>query len=295
MNDSRSREPFIVIACSFRSFNNSTNDRIQHSYLNSLKDQKRVNIIVCAVQFGEIGIKEVLGDSGLEHLLIDLGSQKYSHTEVVLQTLKHFPGTKIFWSTVDLNFPSDFFYFASMQLESAWMVTSHPHIIDDERYPNDVAVWRRYKGYGFDLIGLSASAIETIKPDLISFRNVGWGGFEHQLIAFGRSRKPKTKKMINMAPRFFLSKYTNPKEELNEPNKLLQDEWYENYLNWLPWLEKQVPYRQYLDLKYCNFVFKTKLRLRLYMYFSYLKSIDFNYIKPPTLVMIASKVLRKLF
>jgi hypothetical protein len=262
--------------------------------LNSLKNQVKIKFVLCAVQFGEVGVKEALHDSGLEHLLIDLGSQKYSHTEVVLQASKQFPGIKIFWSTVDIRFPSDFLYYASAQLESAWMVTSHPHIIDDEQFTSDLQVWRRYLGYGFDLIGLSVSAVEAIKPDLLSNRNIGWGGFEHQLIAFGRSRRPRIKRMINMAPRFYLLKSTNPKEELNEPSKRLQEEWYENYLNWIPWLEKKNKYRQYLDLKYCNFVFKTKWWLRVYTYLSYLRSLNLNYIKPPTYVVTVSKILRKL-
>ena len=244
---------------------------IQQRFLNSIKEQNYDKFILNVVQFGETGIEDELIRNQLNYRYTDLGNQLFSHTKVMLHALKSFPESKIIWTTVDIELPAGFLKAASSDLDTEWMLLCHPHVVDGYQHKSNYETWKHFQGSGIDLVGFSPEACKSIENDLRTYHNKGWGGFEHQLVAFGHSNKPTSKTMKNLAPKFYLKKTTNPSESLGETSQRQQSQWNDNYQRWEPWLKKRRGNRKYLDLKYCVLVFNTNLYLRAPLYLSFKK------------------------
>jgi len=81
----------IVVSMTFRSFDGSTNDKIQRMFLQSVKGQTNQNFILAVTIFGETGVPEVLKELNIPHTIYHAGPgdyKKFSLSKVLLNGIR---------------------------------------------------------------------------------------------------------------------------------------------------------------------------------------------------------------
>lgn len=118
----------------FRSFDGSTNDKIQRMFLQSVKDQTYQNFVMAVTIFGEKGVPEALEEANLSHLLhyAEPGDyKKFSLTQVLLNGIRVCKKQKedciLLWINADNMLDPDYFErIASLRGEKIGGI-SYPH------------------------------------------------------------------------------------------------------------------------------------------------------------------------
>lgn len=141
----------------FRSFDDSANDKIQRMFLQGVKNQSYKNYVLAVTIFGETGVPEALKESGVPHILYyaeQTGWKKFSLTQVLLNGIRvskeQDESCILLWINADNMLEPDYFErIANLEGNKIGGI-SYPHI--QYRTIEDYKVKRggRYGWYGID-------------------------------------------------------------------------------------------------------------------------------------------------
>lgn len=221
----------LVVACTFRSFDGTSNDAIQRKFIESLALQKYPFHLVIT-QWNELGVEDALSAQGVKFSRISGTGEKWSLSQVFFNAQQLFPEANILWSTVDLSFSPHLFYDINSALLESDFVTSWPHLNTVDTLEGH----SRIHMSELDLVAISSRITKKVCEQITKHRNIGWGLFEHQLCAFARQASPKVRAGINIYNKAKITKTENPKTLLKELPERLRSELAENVARWKPWL-----------------------------------------------------------
>lgn len=216
----------VVIACTFRSFNGGPNDSIQKNFLDCLS-QQTIPVRLVVTQWGEIGVREALTESGIAFELVEKARGKWSHTEVLRNAVMYSSSSAIMWTTSDITFADNFIetFITNPKIDSGF-ATSWPH------YSINSESELRIRPYSeLDFVFLSSKIASQVSNLLDATPNIGWGLFENQLT--WACKKISGKRGLNLIRKVRAIKTDNPRVELSELPETLRLDWLANKERWL--------------------------------------------------------------
>lgn len=157
----------IIVSMTFRSFDGSTNDKIQRRFLQSVKNQTYQNFLMAVTVFGESGVPEALSEAGLARDLYYAPPgdyKKFSLTQVFLNGIRVCKEQKedciLLWINADNMLDPDYFErIANLEGEKVGGI-SYPHTsyptIEDHRMKRGA----KYGWYGIDSAFFSSDVFD---------------------------------------------------------------------------------------------------------------------------------------
>lgn len=147
----------IVVSMTFRGFDGSPNDKIQRTFLKSVKNQTYSNYILAVTIFGEKGVPEALTESGVPHVLHYAAPgnyKKFSLSYVLLNGIRvskeYNEESILLWINADNILDPDYFQRLANVTGKKIAGISYPHV----GYPSLDAglkkTFGRYGWYGLD-------------------------------------------------------------------------------------------------------------------------------------------------
>ncbi|WP_147453555.1 hypothetical protein [Eilatimonas milleporae] len=121
-----------IVACTFRDFTGTRNDRIQRAFLESLAAQTHAGIHLAVTLFGEKHVPDVIREYGLDATFFETGTpHKICCTELWTNaaSLVKRPDDTVFYTNVDHLFDPDFFVEVERLLPEDGSLISFPHRI----------------------------------------------------------------------------------------------------------------------------------------------------------------------
>jgi hypothetical protein len=192
-------------------------------------------------QWNEIGVLQALTKANVEFSFINGVGNKWSHSQVFNNAHLKFPNENIFWTTVDVSFEKNFFSLGETILNKYNFITSWPNSnLSSTLEKSNLST-------GLDTIGISHRVIDFVAKRVMEYPNIGWGLFEHQLVAFSQEANVYNKKGKNLVKYSFVSKSENPRGDLGEPLSRFGQERELNKLRWSEWLSYKKRHRYLSD------------------------------------------------
>ena len=249
-----------IVACTFRPFSGTSNDYIQDEFLKSIKAQT-VPVRLIVTEWGEVGVCEKLRNSGIPFELIQGTGDKFSHSQVFSNAYQKFPTLDIIWTTADVYFAPNFFEEITSALQKKNYAVSWPHY----KRQDEILTTLPRLTPELDLVGISKRITNQVSSRVNQYRNIGWGAFENQLIAFAQEAQGNPKFGSNISLNSKMWKTENPREQLNISTEKLRQESLENIKRWQGWLinrkRKKFISMNFLLLQFSNIPFKIRLSL----------------------------------
>lgn len=190
-----------------------------------------MTVDICAAQFGEAGVKEILQKSKTNFFLKNFKppkGAKYSQSVILDYGLEVFISkreyTHFIWSTCDFTFPDNF-------LEN--ILKYHPanqkctFILPQRQVKKNGFINPFAFNFGMDwfMYELSQERAQTFKRLNSDYDNIGWGCFEHFLSAVPHLLSMEISNVFKMGN---ILKYDNDRTAFNETRKKQIAEWNEN-------------------------------------------------------------------
>lgn len=177
----------------FRSFDGSTNDKIQKMFLQSVKSQTHQNFILAITVFGETGVPEALKEAGLPYILnyAEPGDyKKFSLTKVLLNGIKVSKEQSeeciLLWINADNMLDPDYFdRIANLPGEKIGGI-SYPHTSfrTIEKYRNKTDA--EYGWYGLDSAFFSSDVLDASFINVVEkYPNHDYLYFEAFMVGIG--------------------------------------------------------------------------------------------------------------
>lgn len=180
----------IIIATTFRSFNNNQNDKMQRRFLQSILKQSYQNYELAITVFQEKNVQETLeplfGDK-VRFYKSDDTEHRYSLTEVFENGISCGllnGGDIILWCTSDIILQKDFLKTINEKYSVGMAGISHPNIVIAEDSCNKIKVVEPMQiSRGIDCCFFDINLFKNKKVlDIIrKYRFYNWGIFEHFL------------------------------------------------------------------------------------------------------------------
>lgn len=269
----------IVVCTTFRSFDGSSNDRIQREFLRSLAAQTYSDLQLVVTLFGDAGVEEALREAAVPFAIFEgtTGDYRFSLTDVFMNGIacadSNGPKSSILlWTTCDVVFPPDFFAEIVRCFEQGDSGTSHPHRLAtsfddyaaghvDDAYPygrlspEAVNEGMDFVYFDADLFGPGSPARAVVEE----YRFVDWGLFEHFLTGIARLYAERRLNLWATAPAV---KIANDRTEGPETAAYFDRSWNRNYVPMRRFLDEHALGHEFLRLHDCHVQFELVARMR---------------------------------
>lgn len=269
----------IVVCTTFRSFDGSSNDRIQREFLRSLAAQTYSDLQLVVTLFGDAGVDEALREAGVPFATFEgtTGDYRFSLTDVFMNGIacadSNGPKSSILvWTTCDVVFPADLFAEIVRCFEPGDSGTSHPHRLAksfddyaaghvDDAYPygrlspEPVNEGMDFVYFDADLFGPGSPARAAVEE----YRFVDWGLFEHFLTGIARLYAERRLNLWATAPAV---KIGNDRTEGPETAAYFDRSWNRNYVPMRRFLDEHALGYEFLRLHDCHVQFELVARMR---------------------------------
>lgn len=239
----------ILWATTFRGFSGTKNDELQLKFLKSLADSEDIEIQLVLSQWGEPRVEEHVRHFFPNAIIFNHPKEKWSLSQLVLDSSEILPGHDLIWSTCDIEFSSKLaLVFSKTMQRDSCLVSSFPNyaVIQGE---HSIPI------SGIDIFGIPAASRRGFENYTAENWNKGWGLFEHQMVSYFRSFETRSKRPINLETKARVFKNLNDRQELGEPSSRLKQEWKENLERW-KWLGQKVSRKRFLSQAYIKMLFR---------------------------------------
>jgi len=270
----------IVVCTTFRDFDGSENDAIQHLFLESLRAQTWSNWRLVVTVFNEPNVAATLEELGLDAQVMqgDSGGGRFSLTDVVLNGMTAVqPGRSILlWTTCDVLLPPTFFECIIDRFQPGTAGTSHPHVHSTslQAYRRGETIYAHPQGLlsrsrqdeGIDLVYFDGDLLlaERAGRILTQYRFVDWGIFEQFLV--GVAQLVATR-LVNIWSVGRVHKIGNDRVPRKETVEYLKTSWERNSRVLSEFIENEGASPLLRDLDYCHRSFSVQNRPRYYAQF----------------------------
>ena len=266
----------IVVTTTFRSFMGDKNDRLQRSFLRSLKKQTYQNFILVVTIYREKNIeqnvKAVLGDKAVFVYTEISEEYRYSPTKVVLNGIEY--GEKNGYDILvdcsgDITLQDNALETVARYYSPMYTGISHPNIfyeIDDQFHVLAKSVGSWGGGIDFRFFDIRLLNHPDVKKRLEKYALYDWGGIEHLLYGICQ---PYANEMINIFEESKVIKVKNDRDAANEDSQYIQRSGEKNRekLKELA-CDIGIDFADFLNLLYIHMQYRvTKNRIRNFIHF----------------------------
>lgn len=269
----------IVVCTTFRSFDGSSNDRIQREFLRGLARQTHREWQLAVTIFGETGVEEALREAAVPFTAFEgpKGDYKFSLTDVLANGIACAsadggdPGI-VLWTTCDVVFPPNLFAEILRRFRPGDAGTSHPHRTAASL--DAYAAGRVSGGYphgplsrepveeGIDFVYFDAALFAPgsgARRAVDEYRFVDWGLFEHFLTGIVQLY---ARRRLNLWPAAPIVKIENDRVEGAETSAYFDRAWNRNYVPMRRFLDEHALGHELLRLHECHLRFELVPRAR---------------------------------
>ena len=244
----------IVIATTFRDFNGSENDHIQHRFLNSLAKQTFRNFTLAVTIFREQKVENVINNCSFDLVIFKdqiANNKKFCLTNVFANGMRlslDRNSDALIWTTCDVILRDDFLEIFTSLLRPESLLTSHPHIIEGQNRQPSI-------DSGFDIVGFGSKTFQNseFQSAIHKYIFYDWGLFEHFLVAIGKHYCCKAINLYNKSP---ILKVENDREPGGETVIWLENCWNLNKKTFDLFLQENNETFLYYSLAYCHSRFR---------------------------------------